>query len=614
MSFRGGRVVGYILVRENNFDALRGYDESSRKSWEEGMVDDMTGHGRRRLWRQQFTHDGVRFVERYEPHGIGIGIAGSIVSIPASSSAAEQALNELARLIASRDSRVDDAVFRRNFLSDLRRLLPRSLARRLRTWDDLDVSRLVVGRTSRSATRPSLSSSSSWAVLDGSSVQLSRVMVDRPGIFLGRSTVSPHDGRRLLGRVRRRIEPRDVEINISRDGRVPVPRSIDGLVIGGPDDWGGVLHDPSVTWAARWRDELTGTWKYVYLDTASTSRQTADRDKFEKARRFRRKSVSIWARVRSDLSQRRDSCRRQLAACAWLIETFAIRRGSSLADDDDDEDGGGGVDERVARAIGATTLRVRNVHFTTSDASSSAPDVRVRLAFVGKHGIPYCATSSASLDPLLLRVLRERCDSPASSLLFPCVTSHGLQCYLASLMPGLTAKVIRTYRASHVADVRLRSIARVFERDASRFGCRRAASAARAALGAVMSEVALLCNHRSRRRDSVSSSLHAAARGVCDIEDETSSRRLTRTVRLMLLSSSWSVLHRRANEVLSIARVLRLSASTARVNYVDPRIVLSYCIRAGIAFSSVYSPRELRRFEWASREVSTTSATRHFVF
>lgn len=80
-----------------------------------------------------------------------------------------------------------------------------------------------------------------------------------------------------MGTVKRRVQPEDVTLNVGSAGVVP-PCPIPGHA------WKRVVHDPTVTWLAFWKENVMGATKYVFLSAASSFKGKSDLAKYEKVR------------------------------------------------------------------------------------------------------------------------------------------------------------------------------------------------------------------------------------------------------------------------------------------------------------------------------------------
>eukprot|EP00887_Chlorella_sp_A99_P000387 scaffold13.g387.t1 len=82
-----------------------------------------------------------------------------------------------------------------------------------------------------------------WAVVDGRREQVGNFRVEPPGLFRGRGEHPK------MGKLKKRIYPRDITINIGPGMAVP-EHPYPG------QQWKEVRHDKSVTWLAYWRDPV----------------------------------------------------------------------------------------------------------------------------------------------------------------------------------------------------------------------------------------------------------------------------------------------------------------------------------------------------------------------
>lgn len=328
----------------------------------------------------------------------------------------------------------------RNFAEDFAALLSRD-ARDVRRCD---FQALLRAHAPASGSRRELdpqkmkkSSEGLVVIVDGRRVQADNPHVTPAGVFSGRGKDNE-----LLGRVRRRIRAEDVTLNISRGAPVPpVPRG-HGRV------WGGVVHEQRADWIAKWKDPVTGKFRYVRL--APEEKAERVRKKFDLARGIRKKFAGIIKRNARNLASL-DARTRQLATCVALICELGIRIGR-------------GGSKRV---FGAATLQVR--HLVGGKT----------LSFVGKDGVPYEGRiTNARVIKNLSALARGKA---AKARLFDIISPRAVNEYLSELDPRLTAKVIRTIRANEEFEAAVRA----------------GRGAAEARLRSAIEHVAAFCNHRT---------------------------------------------------------------------------------------------------------------------
>ncbi|KAI7986691.1 DNA topoisomerase 1 [Camellia lanceoleosa] len=207
--------------------------------------------------------------------------------------------------------------------------------------------------------------------------------------------------------------PSDITINIGKDAPIPFdlckPKEI--------------RHDNTVTWLAFWNDPINPKeFKYVFLAASSSLKGQSDKEKYEKARLLKDYIQGIKTAYTKDFTNK-DITKRQIAVATYLIDKLALRAGNEkknmlcrlflkidgcLTDDDE------------ADIVGCRTLKVEN-----KDSIRYQNEVEVEL-------------------PVFKAIQYDD--------LFDKLDTSKLNAYLKELMPGLTAKVFRTYNASITLD------------------------------------------------------------------------------------------------------------------------------------------------------------------
>lgn len=112
-----------------------------------------------------------------------------------------------------------------------------------------------------------------YCYLDGRKEKVGNFRIEPPSLFRGRGEHPK------TGLVKARVQPEQVTINIGEG--VPIPEPPKG------HKWGKVVHDPTVTWLATWKENVNGNTKYVMLGATSSLKGMSDLKKFEKARELK---------------------------------------------------------------------------------------------------------------------------------------------------------------------------------------------------------------------------------------------------------------------------------------------------------------------------------------
>lgn len=397
-------------------------------------------------------HNGIVFPAPYVPHGVPVLYDGKPVKL---TPAEEEVASHYAAMQES--EHVSNPVFRKNFFESWTEVLKESgKHRKIVSLEKVDFSGIAqhlatvreqnkVSKADASARQLSKDEKATsdevygWAIMDGYREKVANYRVEPPGLFRGRGDHPK------TGTLKRRIRPEDVVINIGENISIPQPSfATSGLAIRvaptvansatkedeneqiAPASWAGVVHDSSVTWLAYFRDTF-GAFKYIWLAPNSQFKGENDIAKYEKARRLKGCIAAIRKQYRADL-QSKSPAVRQRAVAIYLIDVLALRVGNEK---DTSE---------AADTVGCCSLRVEHVRLT-------ARGCVVEFDFLGKDSMRY--QNRVRVDAAVWKNLKEFCaDKRPDQEIFEKLTTTILNEHLKSLMPGLSAKVFRTYNAS----------------------------------------------------------------------------------------------------------------------------------------------------------------------
>ncbi|KAL8440301.1 hypothetical protein Efla_007191 [Eimeria flavescens] len=254
-----------------------------------------------------------------------------------------------------------------------------------------------------------------FALVDWLREKVGNSKVEPPGLFRGRGEHPKQ------GMLKRRIFPEDVILNLAEDAPVPKAADMPGHC------WKDIAHDCRVTWLAFYRDSINDQVKYMYLAAQSGFKGQQDFLKYEKARRLKHYVKAIredyFKKMRSG-----DAVDRQLGTATYLIDFLALRVGGEK---DTDEE---------ADTVGCCSLRVEH---TTLNSETE----EVTFDFLGKDSIRYFNT--VKIDSQAFKNLVAFCKGKKPDQdVFDRINSTSLNNHLKQLMPGLSAKMFRTYNAS----------------------------------------------------------------------------------------------------------------------------------------------------------------------
>jgi len=509
------------------------------------------------------VHNGVAFPPEYEPKGIKVGLRGEWV-VP--SPTVEEMLYAWAK---KKDTPyVKDEVFQKNFLESLRPHLPPSYHDI--TLSEVDLSeyyneiekekkakesmskeekkRLAQERKKR---REELKAKYVYAIVDGITVEVSNWMVEPPGIFMGRGN---HP---LRGRWKERVKPEDVTLNLGEDA--PKPEG----------SWGGIVHDHTSMWLAKWADKIDPTKnKYVWLSEASFLRQQQDYLKYDTAAKLERKIDRIRRTIKKMLSSKKRNIRKIATVC-YLIDALAMRVG-----DEKDED--------EADTVGATTLRVEHVKLNQD---------RIEFDFLGKDSVRWQKTLD-NPDPQLIKNFEEfmKGKKPEDQI-FEGVSSEKVNSFLKIFDKGLTAKVFRTYIATKTVKdfLEQRNGTLKGEEDFVKIYYARLANL----------EAAIRCNHKRTPPKNWEESIRKKEERLAKLlatKPKTEKGRLRLEQRI-----------RKAKMQLELAKAVKeYNLNTSLKNYIDPRVYYRWAKEVGLDWKLIYPKSLQRKFLWVESKPPPT--------
>lgn len=530
-------------------------------------------------------HNGVMFPPEYTPlpKSVHLLYDGHPVELTAE---AEEIATFYARYIEA--DHVKKPVFRKNFFADFKAALNRGRRKNdphpIKSLDKCDFSLIhsfLMEEREAKKNRPKalkdadkeanakLQETYGFAVMDGVREKISNWKIEPPGLFLGRGDHPK------AGVLKRRILPEEVTINIGKEAPVP-PCPIKGA------NWKEVIHDRTVTWLATWREPVNNGTKYVFLAPSSSIKGKADIRKYETARMLKRHIGAIREAYKKEMKDK-DMATRQRATAVYLIDRLALRVGNEKGEDEAD-------------TVGCCSLRVE--HITMLEEN------QVQFDFLGKDSMRYCNTVTV---PKLVyyNIGRFMKGKEPTDELFDKLSTSALNLYLKTIMPGLTAKVFRTYNASITLQQELDKmpedmVERTVEEKVLFYNrCNR--------------EVAILCNHQRALPKTHSSTMERLDTKISVLEEEMAfhKKRLraieagktpptalpednvaAAVVAKRKLSSDPRVI---GNQIKRLKERIRkeninktvkeenknIAMGTSKINYMDPRITASWCKKVG---------------------------------
>jgi DNA topoisomerase-1 len=401
-----------------------------------------------------------------------------------------------------------------------------------------------------------------WCYIDNIKVKIGNFKIEPPGIFLGRGEHPK------LGKIKPRIYPEDVTINL--DKNAPVPKS--------PlknNKWGEIIHDNSVVWLSSWKDIISGKMKYIFTSVESFFKAKSDEEKFNLARNLKKKISSIRKEYTEELNST-DTKICQLATALYLIDNLALRVGTKKQN------------KEQADTVGVTSLRVEHITFNDNN--------KIKLDFLGKDSIRYCKGIEVS-DDIYTNLYEYTLNKNKKDKIFHLINSTALNEYLQKIMNGLTSKVWRTMKAStifqkEIDKIKIENINNMSETERINVLMNMFYQANTA--------VALLCNHQkavSKKHKEGMSKLHDQLKKLkTKLRNSKTKKSKNKKQKLDTLKNKIKILKIRLD---TREKMKSVSLATSKNNYIDPRIIGAFIKRHNIPVNKIFSESLQTRFEWA---------------
>ena len=516
-------------------------------------------------------HNGPMFAPLYTPHNIPIMINNKKYQL---SGLAEEYITMYARYIDT--DYVKKHKFNKNFLNDWRRVLPSHI--KVNSMDEIDVSDIkkhldkiknkksLLTKEEKDRIKNSndkLEEPYKYCIINGGKIKIGNYKIEPPGIFLGRGEHPK------LGCIKKRINPEDVIINLSKDAPIPKPNVPN---VNGNYKWGSIIHNNEVVWLATWIDNISGKNKYVFTSMDSIFKSKSDIDKFDIARKLKRKINSIRMNYYEDMKNGSE-VNKQLSTALYLIDNLALRVG-----------GVKDVKEK-ADTVGVTSLRVEHIII-----NADSEDNIIKLDFLGKDSVRYCR--KVKLDSVAYNNIKSFIQNKnRKDDLFDKISSASLNNYLNNMMEGLTAKVWRTYNASILFQ---KELDRVNPNILEKMPESERINYLISIFNQANTAVALLCNHQKN----VSSDIEKAVNHI-DEQIKKYKKRKHKTKdkdKIKLINAKIITLKIIKETKIKMKNV---SLGTSKNNYIDPRIIFAFIKKYNIPEDKLFNKALINRFEWA---------------
>ncbi|PWA99650.1 DNA topoisomerase I alpha [Artemisia annua] len=572
---------------KNDSSALKQTNKKSKKIVKDSKDSNPSkvppGSGEGKKWTS-LVHNGVIFPPAYKPHGVKMLYKGKPVDL----SPEQEEVATMFAVMLDTDY-MSKPQFKENFWSDWRTILGKNHT--IQNLDNCDFKPIYEWHQAEKEKKKQMSTEEKkalreekmkleekymWAIVDGVKEKVGNFRVEPPGLFRGRGEHPK------MGKLKKRIHPSDITINIGKDA--PIPECpING------ESWKEIRHDNTVTWLAYWIDPITSKeFKYVFLAASSSLKGQSDKEKYEKARMLKGYIQGIRTAYTKDFGNK-DATKRQVAVATYLIDKLALRAGNEKDDDEAD-------------TVGCCTLKVENVE--------PCPPNILKFDFLGKDSIRYQNEVEVEL-PVFKAIQQFRTGKKGSDDLFDKLDTSKLNAHLKELMPGLTAKVFRTYNASYTLDDMLSKETKggnlaeniVVYQHANK-------------------EVAIICNHQRSVSKSHSAQMTRLNEKIDELKgvikeletdlarskkgkpplnnsDGKPKRNLNPEALEKKIAQTNAKIEKIERDRETKEDLKTVALGTSRINYLDPRITVAWCKRHEVPIEKIFNKSLLAKFAWS---------------
>jgi DNA topoisomerase-1 len=414
------------------------------------------------------------------------------------------------------------------------------------------------------------------AIVDGKPQPVGNYRMEPPGIFLGRGD-NPK-----IGKIKPRVYPEDVTLNLGKEAKIPQTLK--------NHKWGEIVHDRHAEWLASWKDMITGKTKYLWLGAHSHFKSSSDMEKFDLARKLKRKIEFIRTENNKNL-QSDDIRTRQIATAFYFVDMFALRIGGEKGED-------------TADTVGVTTLRKEHIELLENNT--------IELDFLGKDSVRYYNKLQVT-EEVYKNIIEFLQDKQKDQEIFDLITSSDVNKYLQTFMKDLTAKTFRTYNASYLFQKELKKIINKYDGwKLSKDNSKPENLYLKNSHGSI--DINLLIDEYNKANAAVAKKLNhqknvgKSYKGQVDKMDDQ-----IKKVKSKLRKARKSSGETKADRITKLTDKLKklkvkkelkqemknISLGTSKQNYIDPRISVAFSKKFNIPIDKVFNQALQKKFQWA---------------
>lgn len=381
-----------------------------------------------------------------------------------------------------------------------------------------------------------------YAEVDGNRIEIANWTAEPSCLFAGRGD-HPRRGAWKDG-------PReeDITLNLSPDSPCP------------PGNWKAVVWEPDKMYIAKWVDKLCGKVKYVWFSDAAFLKQNKEKEKFSKARKLNSYIPRVEAHITKNLNAE-DATRRKVATVAWLVHAINLRVG-------DEKDPG------EADTVGAITLRPEHINIGGNV---------LHFDFLGKDAVRWVKSANAPQEVVNnIAEFSKNC----REYLFEGIDSKKVSRFLSEVMPGLTAKVFRTWRCTEtVKDTLNRCTVKKEDPEHLKNYCAKMANL----------EAAKVANHKRKIPANYDERVAKKEARVKQLEAKIAEKKAAGKKTEALLKS----FEKTKKDVTLMKETKEYNLGTSLKSYIDPMVYVKWASSIDFSLDKFYPKTLKNKFSWA---------------
>lgn len=327
------------------------------------------------------------------------------------------------------------------------------------------------------------------------------------------------------------------------------------------------------------------------LNPSSRLKGEKDWMKYETARKLKKCVNRIRDEYRQDWKSKEMRIR-QRAVALYFIDKLALRAGNEK------EEG------ETADTVGCCSLRVEHIKLHEEDGGQ---EFVVEFDFLGKDSIRY--QNKVPVEKRVFKNIQLFIENKqGEDDLFDRLNTSILNKYLQDLMPGLTAKVFRTYNASITLQNQLKALTVAEDSIPSKILAYNRANRA----------VAVLCNHQraapktfdkqmATLQEKVKAKVAAVKEAKKDLKSVRNEFKQSRNEKMkQLVERKKKAVERLEDQLAKLEMKAtdkeenkEIALGTSKLNYLDPRISVAWCKKWEVPIEKVYNRTQRDKFRWA---------------